>query len=460
MEGAGNPGSYHYLDTPGIPAQDQDYYGMNSLNTSEDFDLLQYLEDPNNNHSIGAMLEMIKSMGMNDELINPPSSQDGEAEPTKQQQQPLFTYGIPIMIVLGNISNLMALFVLRRKKFANKSTCYYLKAYAVANLCLLNVQMGVSWACHVLDLPDVSHVADWTCGAWMFLTSVINYMGVWLVVAIDIDRLIFLVSKKNAKSHCTLFAAKTVVVIIVIGLVVVSIHCMWTYSLQTHGCFVSYDVNDLHAMTWPYWSAAIYSYIPLVLIVVLNVAKLAQICCRLAATHHRAARCLPCPACICTTPACACCASCVVRIPANRSKEIHEIHPDDFIITTSVISLFFFVTTFPITVTNLIEVHSSPTTFSADSVARVELTKAITELVFICNRAFLGFYLLICSKTFRRESVLTVKAFLKYFKLKKKDKIYELRKISQTDNEDSVPTIQVNYQFCRSSHGLDAVTVL
>ncbi|XP_005089826.1 uncharacterized protein LOC101845814 [Aplysia californica] len=360
----------------------------------------------------------------------------------------LFRYASPVVIVLGNISNLMALFVLQRKKLRRSSVCFYLSAYAVANLCVLDFLLAVAWVCFVFQKPYVTFLADWTCRLWMFLTNVMTFSGIWFVVVMNIDRLIYLTSKTKAKSYCTAFAAKTIVIFVVIGLVVVSIHAMWTYALQPQGCFVSYQQQDLHTIIWPWWSAAVYSYIPLSLLLILNIAQAIAICLRWCQCVPFV-ECFPCKMC---TPINSCtqytpCARCVRSQP--NSPDSSGTTPDDFVVTVMVVSLSFFLLTIPATVINILDIHLPSSALTVDLIARIELTKKITELLSTLNRTVLGYLLLACSKDFRHEFVAFLRLICCCLRSRRIFKVFEMRNMS--NSEDSSPHIQVDYELCNNN---------
>ena len=154
----------------------------------------------------------------------------------------IYTYGYPALIVIGNVSNILAFFVLQRNKFRKSSVSFFLRAYAIANLCQLDIILTVEWFCNILKTTSVQNRTDLMCRLWSFITNVTSYSGIWFLVMMVLDRLIFITSKTRAKSYCTTFAAKTICIFVLVGLVVVSIHAMWTFDLQVdiHKCLVKH----------------------------------------------------------------------------------------------------------------------------------------------------------------------------------------------------------------------------
>ncbi|KAK3772977.1 hypothetical protein RRG08_036311 [Elysia crispata] len=359
---------------------------------------------------------------------------------TFKMRDELVKYANPMLIILGNISNLVALIVLKRKKFKRSSVAFYLAAYAVANLLVLNLMLGLSWMFYIFELKHVTYIADWTCRLWMFLSNVVTYSGIWIVVAMNVDRLIYLTPRSNTQAHCTRFSAKVVVVVIIILLIVVSIHAMWTYELRMHGCFVAFERNDLHTIIWPWWSAAVYSYIPLFSLIALNVVQAAVLCMRYCRQGDGTAW-----------------GVIVSRFDAEGM--------DNFVVTAAVISLHFFFLTVPATVINVLDIHLPSSWLQVDVIARIELAKKITEQMSSLNHSLLGIHLLVCSPDYRRELVQWWRAIFRCRTsfIKWPFKTFQLRDRGDravggpTSNSDDSTSQhrEVNYQLCNSNEFRD-----
>ncbi|KAL8589988.1 hypothetical protein ACOMHN_007013 [Nucella lapillus] len=314
------------------------------------------------------------------------------AHPHIAMRDDLSRFVTPVLIVFGNLSNLLTFVVLRRKTLGQHSVCFYLAMYALANILVLNLILGIAWLCVVLEKPYIGAMADWGCRLWTFVSNVIIYCGIWFVVVLSIDRVIYLCYTHKATTYCTLFAAKVITLIIMIMLIVVSIHAMWTFELQVQGCFVSSHSDDLHIKIWPLWSATIYSYLPLTLLLFLIIVLSVSLCLK----QHR----------------------------QRRTESVSN--SDDFTVTTLVVSLSFFLLTVPATVINVVDIYFPMSRLSLDLIAEIELTKKITEILSTVNQTLLGVILLIFSRAFRRE----VWALLSSLTLKRRPKVYEMSHVS------------------------------
>ncbi|KAK6184602.1 hypothetical protein SNE40_007045 [Patella caerulea] len=331
------------------------------------------------------------------------------AQPDYRMSELLHTYLNPILMVLGIISNLLAIIVLRRKNLRNNSVCFYLAAYGVFNLLTLTVVHGTNWSCYIFETPCIGTLTDWSCGLWTFITHVIIYGGLWVVVAVSIDRFVYLCLPNKSLSLCTVFSAKVIVVFIVVGLVVISVHAMWTYQLQPQGCFIPHHQKDLHTLIWPWISATCYSYLPLALLLTLNICISIAMCLK----KHRC---------------------------RQMGRENEERVENNYI--TLIVSMLFFVLSMPATIINIIEIHFPLKWISIELVAQIELTNRITNILTIVNLAALGYVLLLFSKGFRDETYL----ILKGLGLVPKSKHCELREMSKYS--DQLDRKHVEYEVC------------
>ena len=174
------------------------------------------------------------------------------------------------MIVIGSVGNMLAFVVLGRRSVRRWSICVYLGMFALSNTLVLYVGCGLDWIANVTETPYVANLTDWSCRLWQFLFNVINYTTSWVVVAMVTDRFIALCLPSRARIFCTVFVAKVMCILILVFLMVISIHAMWTYELTPQGCYIDPTRSDFQSISWPYISATLYSYIPLITISLLS----------------------------------------------------------------------------------------------------------------------------------------------------------------------------------------------
>ena len=183
------------------------------------------------------------------------------------------TFTTPIFIIVGSMGNVLAFVVLMRKMLQQWSVCFYLALYALINTIVLYVGCGLDWVSYITQTRHIANQADWVCRLWKFVFNVINYSSGWVVVAMTVDRFVHMWYPRRAHQLCTVFMAKLVTVFVLIGLVVISIHAMWTYALTPHGCIIeaTKDTHAFQTIAWPMVSAIFYSYLPVLIILTLDI---------------------------------------------------------------------------------------------------------------------------------------------------------------------------------------------
>ncbi|XP_069112873.1 cysteinyl leukotriene receptor 2-like [Argopecten irradians] len=313
-----------------------------------------------------------------------------------QNLNTIFTFYMPpILILIGSIGNILTLIVLRQKTFKPYSISFYVSSYAIANLLTLYLFLGSEWIAEVADEKTIDNRSDWLCRLWQFIMRVISFSGIWFVVAMVIDRYIVIWHPWKVSSMCTIFMAKFAAVIIIVGLVVVSIHAMWTYELMNH-CFPLHNENDIHAMIWPWMSASFYSYIPLALLFTFNVLIVTGLC---------------------------------LKRPV---KHTHNLGPHQMVLThtTLALSTIYFLLVLPPTVMNVIN-KTFPPSWLQDSQLMLQIERARISTYFMAwvNTVILFCLCLLFSRTFRGEFLEIVTSKLCF---RHQSRIYELQVGSQS----------------------------
>ncbi|OWF41796.1 hypothetical protein KP79_PYT18039 [Mizuhopecten yessoensis] len=194
-------------------------------------------------------------------------------------QSSFILYILPTLVVIGTIGNILTVIVIKKTKLCEFSVGFYLYVYAIDNLLTLFVAYGLAWLSHIADIPEVENLSDWICRLWSFLYRMVMHSGIWFVTAALIDRYISVTHPDKAMAMCQVFMSKIAVLIILIGMVVISVHGMWTYELNYSGvCHPNLD--DLHYKIWRWTSALCYTFVPMCILFVLSLMLLCGMCTR------------------------------------------------------------------------------------------------------------------------------------------------------------------------------------
>ena len=193
------------------------------------------------------------------------------ASPQRHVIAALHVYAAPVLLLLGTAGNVLACGALRHKLSKHASVFFYLALYAVTNSVSLWLACGLVWLSSVTHTQYIANQADWICRVWTFVFSVLHYTSPWLVVLTTFDRLVYVCAPARVHSLCTVFSAKALSTLVVVMLVVVSTHAMWSYQLLGGGCGIDESSRrDVFTHVWPYVAATVYIYLPIVLIVVFS----------------------------------------------------------------------------------------------------------------------------------------------------------------------------------------------
>ena len=278
-------------------------------------------------------------------------------------QNDLYKYILPVIVVTGSIGNTATLLVFRKGKFGKMSVGVYMYAYSVINLVNLFLIFGQSWVADTFELESIGNLSEWTCKVWNFLYRVMTYSCVWFIVALTVDRYICVCHSLDAKRLCTVFLANITVVFILVGLIFVSVHAMWSHANLDGKCTI-YPYDDLHITIWRWVSMSSYCFIPFIALFLLD-ARL------------------------------------IIAIWRKRKKLMKSQRSYTFTSATLAISVMYLLLNLPATITNIME-------YSEGS-SRLSMERAISDFLSCGNPTIFFFMCLIFSKTFRSELVLLLR---------------------------------------------------
>lgn len=193
-------------------------------------------------------------------------------------------YLYPAIIIIGSFSNILTLIVFIKGKQQNLSVSYYLGVFSVTNLLHLFFNVGLHWLTMVSTGKSIETSSDFICAIWSFLYRIITFSGVWILLAVTVDRYIAVCHPHHAATICSVFMAKVAIIVIYIGLIVVSVHAMWTYHILDNngtkpikGDECNYE-PDNHVEIWIQYSATCYIYIPSILLLFFDILLICGIC--------------------------------------------------------------------------------------------------------------------------------------------------------------------------------------
>ncbi|KAM3181487.1 hypothetical protein ACTXT7_014280 [Hymenolepis weldensis] len=138
-----------------------------------------------------------------------------------------YTY-IPIWIMLlffGLFGNALTVFVLQAKRLKQSSTSFYLTALAITDMLYLLTSLVSSIANFTYFFPfELRQTSKTFCVLLPFLNYTLAYISIWLLVAVTVERAIWVVLPFRAHRICTRRTAKFIVPLLLIVFTILDIH--------------------------------------------------------------------------------------------------------------------------------------------------------------------------------------------------------------------------------------------
>ncbi|KAK2148427.1 hypothetical protein LSH36_498g00061 [Paralvinella palmiformis] len=204
--------------------------------------------------------------------------------PAYRLHKRLITYLPPILILLGTIGNVLSVIILSRRSLRKQSTYFYLATLSSADTVVLYVGLLRIWLGEILG-QDIRDRSDWSCRIISFLGYTISDFSGWLIIAVTLERFFavrypFRVSGSRGRQR-----ALKVVGAMLLLMSLVNCHFFWSVRVvyMKHGdeytakCHCTEPYLKLIDDVWPWVDALIYSFLPFVVILVLNTLIIRQL---------------------------------------------------------------------------------------------------------------------------------------------------------------------------------------
>ncbi|OWF47147.1 Thyrotropin-releasing hormone receptor [Mizuhopecten yessoensis] len=197
----------------------------------------------------------------------------------------LLLYVPPVMILIGTIGNLLS-FTAFRNSSGKVSTYPYLSALAIMDLLVIYIGLLRLWVAQLSNF-DIKDQTNWTCKVVAFLGYVCSDSSVWLIVAVTLERYIAGCYPLQAANLCRIRKARFIVFVPILALCVVNSHFLWTVELlhvvnnttePVYICDAGHNFSALVNDVWPWVDAGIYSFVPFVILSILNGRIIQKVC--------------------------------------------------------------------------------------------------------------------------------------------------------------------------------------
>ncbi|CAH1784328.1 unnamed protein product, partial [Owenia fusiformis] len=142
----------------------------------------------------------------------------------------LWTYAGPILLILGIIGNILSIIILLRKSLRRLSWSLYLVTLAISDILVLCTTTFDYW----MRMWKNIHVYTFSaagCKIENFLTYFSVHFSAWILVAVTLERLLFLYWPLRARILFTRKVAAIIIAIIAAALTLVNMHIFWNFQL-------------------------------------------------------------------------------------------------------------------------------------------------------------------------------------------------------------------------------------
>ena len=177
----------------------------------------------------------------------------------------------PCMVFTGVICNTLIFVIMRRRRMSHLSTCYYMGILAIADTSVLLLGLSVMWLYLVNRKWSLLLQSTYGCKVLSLLFYTVSDTSVWLVCMMSADRCIAVTRPLHASSICTVRRARISVGVLVLCMLLINVHFLFTHYLSEENDCTPHERYDFFIrQLWPWVDAAVYSAIPFIFLLTIN----------------------------------------------------------------------------------------------------------------------------------------------------------------------------------------------
>ena len=150
---------------------------------------------------------------------------------TTPKSELVILIGISIILPIGLVGNILSIIIMNRKKFRTNTASIFLSTLAVSDSgYLLTNYLTSVWIGSVTNMPRIPDHSDWVCKVVSYTVYVTKAYGSWILVAVNLERLLSVLYPYQIKRYLTLRRAR-----LVNGAVFVIMLLVYSYILVLQG---------------------------------------------------------------------------------------------------------------------------------------------------------------------------------------------------------------------------------
>jgi hypothetical protein len=191
--------------------------------------------------------------------------------PSATLPRQIFFILFPCMVLIGFVCNTLIFVIMRRRRMSHLSTCYYMGMLAIADTSVLLLGLSLMWLYLVNRKWSLLLQSTYGCKFLSLLFYTVSDVSVWLVCMMSADRCIAVTRPLHASSICTVRRARICVSMLVMSILLINIHFIFTHHLSIeNGCTYHERYEFFSRHIWPWIDAAVYSALPFILLLTMN----------------------------------------------------------------------------------------------------------------------------------------------------------------------------------------------
>jgi hypothetical protein len=142
---------------------------------------------------------------------------------------------------------------------------------AIADTSVLLLGLSVMWLYFVNRKWSLLLQSTYGCKFLSLLFYTVSDVSVWLVCMMSADRCIAVTRPLHASSICTVRRARICVIILVLCILLINIHFIFTHYLSIENDCTYHERYEFFSRhIWPWIDAAVYSALPFILLLTMN----------------------------------------------------------------------------------------------------------------------------------------------------------------------------------------------
>ncbi|ELT93604.1 hypothetical protein CAPTEDRAFT_211298 [Capitella teleta] len=182
----------------------------------------------------------------------------------------LFVFFDPIIVLVGLVGAALIIAVTQRRALSSSSVSVYMTALAVSDAMVLILDFLNNWLKMEIDYYILGSTNGFCKFHRFFFNVAYTYSG-WCVVAMAVEKVIVVWFPFKAKSLCNKRNAVLVVCLMPVPIIAIYMYNLWAWELTPAGeCDMVPQWVKFQSEVGPWLSGTVYSYVPIILLVVLN----------------------------------------------------------------------------------------------------------------------------------------------------------------------------------------------